>query len=167
MARVDSCASGRVIHSSRGHCKEAERSDALPNPALTAVPTAARIGAGPAEARLATAVQSTRRRRSSDLIGDATIIAPRAARSTAGGSPVLQQAMLPPEPIRRLLGRAPYAETWHAMRDFTLQRGAETADELWLVEHEPVYTLGQAGRREHLIAPGPIPVVATDRGGQV
>jgi lipoyl(octanoyl) transferase len=80
---------------------------------------------------------------------------------------VLQQAMLPPEPIRRLLGRASYVETWHAMRDFTLRRGAQTADELWLVEHEPVYTLGQAGRREHLIAPGPIPVVATDRGGQV
>jgi lipoyl(octanoyl) transferase len=75
--------------------------------------------------------------------------------------------MLPPEPIRRLLGRAPYVPTWHAMRDFTLQRGAESADELWLVEHEPIYTLGQAGRREHLIAPGAIPVVATDRGGQV
>jgi lipoyl(octanoyl) transferase len=75
--------------------------------------------------------------------------------------------MLPSEPIRRLLGHAPYIQTWQAMRDFTLQRGAETADELWLVEHEPVYTLGQAGRREHLIAPDAIPVVATDRGGQV
>jgi len=75
--------------------------------------------------------------------------------------------MLPSEPIRRLLGRAPYVQTWHAMRDFTVQRGPETADELWLVEHEPVYTLGQAGRREHLIAPGATPVVATDRGGQV
>jgi lipoyl(octanoyl) transferase len=75
--------------------------------------------------------------------------------------------MLPPEPIRRLLGRAPYVQTWQAMRDFTLQRGAESPDELWLVEHEPVYTLGQAGRREHLIAPGATPVVATDRGGQV
>ena len=75
--------------------------------------------------------------------------------------------MLPLEPIRRVLGRAPYVQTWHAMRDFTLQRGTESADELWLVEHEPVYTLGQAGRREHLIAPGAIPVVATDRGGQV
>jgi lipoyl(octanoyl) transferase len=75
--------------------------------------------------------------------------------------------MHPTEPIRRLLGRAPYVQTWHAMRDFTLQRAAETADELWLVEHEPVYTLGQAGRREHLIAPGAIAVVATDRGGQV
>jgi lipoyl(octanoyl) transferase len=72
-----------------------------------------------------------------------------------------------PEPLRRLLGPAPYVQTWHAMREFTLQRGAQTPDELWLVEHEPVYTLGQAGRREHLIAPGLTPVVATDRGGQV
>jgi len=75
--------------------------------------------------------------------------------------------MHPREPIRRLLGRAPYVPTWHAMRDFTLQRTAETADQLWLVEHEPVYTLGQAGRREHVIGAGETPVVATDRGGQV
>jgi lipoyl(octanoyl) transferase len=72
-----------------------------------------------------------------------------------------------PEPICRLLGLAPYIQTWHAMRDFTLQREAGTPDELWLVEHEPVYTLGQAGRREHLIEPGTTPVIATDRGGQV
>jgi lipoyl(octanoyl) transferase len=75
--------------------------------------------------------------------------------------------MFQSEPIRRLLGPAPYVQTWHAMRDFTLQRDAGTADELWIVEHEPVYTLGQAGRREHLIDPGATPVVATDRGGQV
>jgi lipoyl(octanoyl) transferase len=75
--------------------------------------------------------------------------------------------MLPSEPIRRLLGRAPYGQTWHAMRDFTLQRRAETIDELWLVEHDPVYTLGQAGRRDHLLSTGTTPVVATDRGGQV
>ncbi|HEY4038108.1 MAG TPA: lipoyl(octanoyl) transferase LipB [Burkholderiaceae bacterium] len=72
-----------------------------------------------------------------------------------------------PEPIRRQLGRAPYVQTWHAMRDFTLRRGAATPDELWLVEHEAVYTLGQAGRREHLIEPGATPVIASDRGGQV
>jgi lipoyl(octanoyl) transferase len=53
------------------------------------------------------------------------------------------------------------------MREFTLQRGPETIDELWLLEHDPVYTLGLAGRSEHLIAPGGTPVVATDRGGQV
>jgi len=75
--------------------------------------------------------------------------------------------MLPAEPIRRLLGRVPYLPTWEAMSGFTLQRTAATPDELWLVEHDAVYTLGQAGRREHLIAPGETPVIATDRGGQV
>jgi lipoyl(octanoyl) transferase len=75
--------------------------------------------------------------------------------------------MLQAEPLRRLLGRVPYVPTWEAMRDFTLQRAAGTPDELWLVEHDPVYTLGLAGRREHLVAPGATPVVATDRGGQV
>jgi lipoyl(octanoyl) transferase len=53
------------------------------------------------------------------------------------------------------------------MREFTARRGPDTADELWLVEHPPVFTLGQAGRREHLRDAGGIPVVATDRGGQV
>ncbi len=67
----------------------------------------------------------------------------------------------------RELGSAGYSQTWAAMRAFTEQRGAGSADELWLVEHPPVYTLGVAGRREHLLAPGSIPVIATDRGGQV
>jgi len=53
------------------------------------------------------------------------------------------------------------------MREFTDRRDKETPDELWLVEHEPVYTQGLAGKREHLLAPGDIPVVETDRGGQV
>ncbi|MFP4208093.1 MAG: lipoyl(octanoyl) transferase LipB [Wenzhouxiangella sp.] len=53
------------------------------------------------------------------------------------------------------------------MRDFTDQRGAETPDQLWLVEHDPVFTQGLAGRPEHLLAPAGIPVVQTDRGGQV
>jgi lipoyl(octanoyl) transferase len=53
------------------------------------------------------------------------------------------------------------------MRRFTDERGPETPDELWLLEHPPVFTLGQAGRHEHLLAPGDIPVVQTDRGGQV
>jgi lipoyl(octanoyl) transferase len=70
-------------------------------------------------------------------------------------------------PIVRELGRAEYLPTWQSMREFTAARTAATADELWLVEHPPVFTLGQAGRREHLLDPGDIPVVATDRGGQV
>ena len=61
----------------------------------------------------------------------------------------------------------PYTETWQAMKTFTEQRGPETPDEIWLVEHEPVYTLGQAGKPEHVLAAGDIPLVKTDRGGQV
>jgi len=66
------------------------------------------------------------------------------------------------------LGRAEYVPTWRAMQAFTTQRGADSADELWLLEHPPVYTLGVAGRTEHLprVANG-IPVVRTDRGGQI
>ena len=68
----------------------------------------------------------------------------------------------------RRLGRAQYEPTWRAMQAFTTQRGADSADELWLLEHPPVYTLGVAGRTEHLprVANG-IPVVRTDRGGQI
>ena len=68
----------------------------------------------------------------------------------------------------RRLGRAEYEPTWRAMQAFTTQRGADSADELWLLEHPPVYTLGVAGRTEHLprVANG-IPVVRTDRGGQI
>jgi lipoyl(octanoyl) transferase len=72
-----------------------------------------------------------------------------------------------PPIILRDLGRAEYLRTWQAMREFTAQRNPESPDELWLVEHPPVFTLGQAARREHLRDPGEIPVVATDRGGQV
>jgi lipoyl(octanoyl) transferase len=69
--------------------------------------------------------------------------------------------------IVRMLERAEYVPTWEAMRAFTQERTADTEDELWLVEHPPVFTLGQAGRREHLLAPTDIPVIATDRGGQI
>ncbi len=62
---------------------------------------------------------------------------------------------------------ADYAPVYAAMREFTAQRTAETEDELWLVEHGPVYTLGLAGKREHILNPHDIPVVSTDRGGQV
>jgi lipoyl(octanoyl) transferase len=65
------------------------------------------------------------------------------------------------------LGRQPYEPVWRAMQAFTDARGPETPDELWMVEHDPVFTLGQAGRWEHVIVPGEIPVVPVDRGGQV
>lgn len=67
----------------------------------------------------------------------------------------------------RDLGRQPYEPVWRAMQAYTDARGADGADELWLVEHEPVFTLGQAGRPEHVLAPGEIPVIPVDRGGQV
>lgn len=60
-----------------------------------------------------------------------------------------------------------YEPTWRAMQAFNAARTPETEDQIWLVEHPPVFTLGLAGRREHVLAPGDIPVVATDRGGQV
>jgi len=65
------------------------------------------------------------------------------------------------------LGVKPYTETWQAMKSFTDNRDESTPDELWFVQHPPVFTLGQAGKLEHLLAPGDIPVVHCDRGGQV
>ena len=65
------------------------------------------------------------------------------------------------------LGRQPYAPIAQAMRDFTEARSADTPDVLWLVEHDPVYTQGLAGKPEHLLNAGAIPVVASNRGGQV
>ena len=67
----------------------------------------------------------------------------------------------------RNLGLVLYEPTWRAMQEFTRARTAETPDQLWLVEHPPVYTLGLAGRYEHVLSPGEIPVVKSDRGGQV
>jgi lipoyl(octanoyl) transferase len=65
------------------------------------------------------------------------------------------------------LGRQDYQTCWQAMTEFTNQRTPDTPDQLWLVEHPPVFTQGQAGKAEHLLFPGEIPVVQTDRGGQV
>ena len=76
----------------------------------------------------------------------------------ASGAPAL---------LVRDLGRMPYEPVWRAMQAFTDARGDETPDELWLVEHDPVFTLGQAGRAEHVLMPGDIPVLKVDRGGQV
>jgi lipoyl(octanoyl) transferase len=69
--------------------------------------------------------------------------------------------------IIRQLGLQDYSSILQAMRDFTDQRSAEQGDELWLVEHQPVFTQGQAGKAEHLLASSDIPVVQADRGGQV
>lgn len=77
-----------------------------------------------------------------------------------------------PEPtahhiVVRYLGLQDYRATWEAMRAYTDRRGAHSGSELWLLEHPPVYTQGQAGKPEHLRDPGAIPVVQSDRGGQV
>jgi lipoyl(octanoyl) transferase len=69
--------------------------------------------------------------------------------------------------LARDLGRQAYTPVWHAMQAFTHARDEHTADELWLVEHDPVFTLGQAGKPEHVLMPGDIPVLHVDRGGQV
>ena len=78
--------------------------------------------------------------------------------------------MSPPLHVRRL-GLVPYEPTWHAMREQTLARVGDAAqdacDELWLVEHPPVFTLGQAGKPEHLLRDIGVPVVPIDRGGQI
>lgn len=72
-----------------------------------------------------------------------------------------------PAPHVRRLGLVPYEPTWRRMRDFTDARAPDTPDELWALSHPPVFTLGQQGQREHLLAPGAIPVVQIDRGGHV
>jgi lipoyl(octanoyl) transferase len=69
--------------------------------------------------------------------------------------------------VVRSLGRVEYEPTWRAMQDFTARRTGDTPDEFWLLEHPPVYTQGQAGKPEHLIAATDIPVVPIDRGGQI
>ncbi|MGH8280426.1 MAG: lipoyl(octanoyl) transferase LipB [Gammaproteobacteria bacterium] len=70
-------------------------------------------------------------------------------------------------PVLRDLGCVDYVPTWQAMRAFTDTRSDNTRDEIWFLEHPPVFTLGQAARPEHVLAPGAIPVIRTDRGGQV
>lgn len=72
-----------------------------------------------------------------------------------------------PELIVRHLGLVEYQPTLDAMRTLTAERDAGTADEIWLLQHPPVFTQGQAGKAEHLLAPGDIPVIQVERGGQV
>lgn len=69
--------------------------------------------------------------------------------------------------IRRLPGLQPYGPVWEAMQQFSEARDADTPNQIWQVEHFPVYTLGQAGKPEHILNPGNIPVVKSNRGGQV
>jgi len=91
------------------------------------------------------------------LGGTAAACTPRAA---AAGAAV-------PAPVIRRLGLVEYEPTWRAMQRFTEERAAATPDEIWFLEHPPVYTLGVNASRAHLLAPGDIPVVHVDRGGQV
>jgi lipoyl(octanoyl) transferase len=72
-----------------------------------------------------------------------------------------------PSPVVRDLGLVEYEPTWRAMQRFTDERGPQTPDEIWLLEHPAVFTLGMNASRDHLLAPGDIPVVQIDRGGQV
>jgi lipoyl(octanoyl) transferase len=74
---------------------------------------------------------------------------------------------MPVEPVVKCLGKVDYEPTWRAMQALTDARDAATPDEIWFLEHPPVYTLGLNGGREHLLAPGEIPVVHIDRGCQV
>jgi lipoyl(octanoyl) transferase len=67
----------------------------------------------------------------------------------------------------RRLGLTEYEPTWHAMQSFTAARQPDTADEIWLTEHQPVYTFGLAGRRQHLLRDNGIPAIKVDRGGQI
>ena len=70
-------------------------------------------------------------------------------------------------PLVRCLGLQDYQSVWQQMQDFTAQRDATTRDELWLLQHHPVFTQGQAGKAEHVLNAGDIPVLQSDRGGQV
>jgi lipoyl(octanoyl) transferase len=85
--------------------------------------------------------------------------------SDAAASVALEAPAWAPE--LRLLGRADYEATFAAMKQITLERPSDGRDMLWICEHPPVFTQGIAGRQDHLLLPGDIPVVQTDRGGQV
>jgi lipoyl(octanoyl) transferase len=88
----------------------------------------------------------------------------RAPSSKAGGETARVNV---PRPIIRQLGLVDYEPTWRAMQRFTDERGADTPDEIWFLEHPPVFTLGMNASPAHVLAPGDIPVVQIDRGGQV
>lgn len=87
--------------------------------------------------------------------------------SQQAGQQVTTEPTLAEQLIIRELGVQDYTTVWQAMQQFTDQRNSDTADELWLLEHQPVFTQGQAGKAEHVLAAGDIPVVQVERGGQV
>lgn len=86
---------------------------------------------------------------------------------TTGAPAVTEPSSFQQQLLIRHLGIQPYEPIWQRMREFTDQRHEQTPDELWLLQHEPVFTLGQAGKTEHVLLPGDIPVIPVDRGGQV
>jgi lipoyl(octanoyl) transferase len=92
------------------------------------------------------------------------LVVPATAPATAGDQ---RHARTNPPCIVRDLGLVEYEPTWRAMQRFTDERGPDTPDEIWLLEHPPVFTLGMNASRDHVLAPGDIPVVQIDRGGQV
>jgi lipoyl(octanoyl) transferase len=95
-------------------------------------------------------------------LNEATSVSPIADASAPGGQPSESYAI-----ACKRLGRTDYTRTWRAMQAFTDARTADTRDEIWLTEHAPVYTLGLAGRPEHILRANTIPVLKVDRGGQV
>jgi lipoyl(octanoyl) transferase len=83
------------------------------------------------------------------------------------GSALSMKSCLKNQLVIRSLGTVAYTPTWERMKTFTDERQSDTIDEFWVLQHLPVFTLGQAGKRDHLLAPGSIPIVQSDRGGQV
>ncbi|HEY4211517.1 MAG TPA: lipoyl(octanoyl) transferase LipB [Steroidobacteraceae bacterium] len=100
------------------------------------------------------------------LTGEAAAAAPRGIGARGEGEDAPRETKAPP-PVVRHLGLVEYEPTWRQMQQFTDTRTAETPDEIWFLEHPPVFTLGMNASRDHVLAPGDIPVVQIDRGGQV
>lgn len=104
------------------------------------------------------------------VLSTSVAFAPVAASETsvvAGENSAVASTSVASAPVVKFLGSVPYEPTWRAMQRFTDERGPNTPDEIWMVEHPPVFTLGMNASREHVLAPGDIPVIAIDRGGQV
>jgi lipoyl(octanoyl) transferase len=96
----------------------------------------------------------------------APLTAARTRQPSAAPAACSAASAVPPAQVRRL-GLVEYEPTWRAMQRFTAERDESTPDEIWFLEHRPVFTLGVNASRRHLLAPGDIPVVQIDRGGQV